>query len=200
MKAAAAKRVHSVPKEYKLKENIRSLSGDSFTVKDAETGQVVFKMKGHFTALLSEKKVLSDTNGNGLYTLTESTISMRDRMTILDTDSKEPVLMARKKGVIPHLGTGTILSWAGGSESGAPYLVVKGNFLKKSFSITDSSSGKVVASVSRKSNIRSVLAEKDSYVLRVEPGVDTALMVAFAVMIDEHYRDDGNKSGWSSLL
>lgn len=199
MSAAAAAYVFKEPRAYKLKEKVMSLSGDSFTVKDVGSGAVAFKMKGNITAVLSERKVLYDARGNALYNLTEAMFSLRDRMTIADATTRAPVLVLRKKGVIPMMGTGTIQCWVGGKEGGAPYLTAKGNLLRKSFSITDAAGG-MVASVERKSNIRSVVLEKDSYVLRVEPGVDTALMVALAVSIDEHYRDDGNKSGLSSFL
>jgi uncharacterized protein YxjI len=50
--------------------------------------------------------------------------------------------------------------------------------------------GRTIATVSRKFSVMSILLEKDSYVIAIEPGVDCALMVVFVVALDEQYRDD----------
>lgn len=100
----------------------------------------------------------------------------------------------RKKGFIPGFGTSTIQAWAGPTDDGSPYLEIKGDFLRKNFAITEKGSGRTMATVMKKSfNLANLLLEKDSYVIRVEPGVDTALFVFFVVAADEQYRDDGNR-------
>jgi uncharacterized protein YxjI len=65
-----------------------------------------------------------------------------------------------------------------------------GNFLKKAFTITEVGTGHTVATVRPKLSVMSILTDKDSYVVMVEPGFDCALMVVFVVAIDEQYRDD----------
>lgn len=191
--------VYSTPQEFKLKEKIMSMSGDSFKVVNSASGQTAFKVKGHAMSLLSEKKTVRDANGNDLYRITEAIISVRDRMFIEDSQSKEKVLSIRKKGFIPFVGTSTILCFRNDNEK-KPYLSIKGNLFRKNFTITEVSSAKEVASVRRQSNMRSVLAEKDSYILRVEPGYDAALMCTLVICLDEQYRDDGTRSGVSALL
>ena len=93
-------------------------------------------------------------------------------------------------------GTKTIQAWAGSLDEGAPYLEVKGDFLRKDFSVTEKATGRKLAQIKRKSlNLSNLLFEKDTYVIRVEPGVDTALLVFFVIAADEQYRDDGNRQG-----
>lgn len=191
--------VYSTPQEYKLKEKLMSMSGDSFKIVNRASGETSFKVKGHAMSLLSEKKTLRDPDGNDLYRITEAMISVRDRMFIEDSSRRETVLSIRKKGVIPFMGTSTILCFRGDDDKN-PYLSIKGNVFRKDFTIKEVSSGKEVASVRRQSNMRSVLAEKDSYILRVEPGNDAALMCTLVICLDEQYRDDGNRSGVSALL
>lgn len=195
----AGKHVNGNVQEFKLKEKVMSMSGDSFKITNCRNGATAFKVKGHAMSVLSEKKTLSDANGVALYKLSEAMLTMRDRMFIVDAQTKQPVLTIRKKGIIPVLGTSTILCFRPGSDK-EPYLAIKGNILRKSFSVTEVSSGRQAASVKRKTNFRSVMMEKDSYVLRVEAGIDAALMCTLVVALDEHYRDDGNKSGMSAML
>lgn len=149
--------VYSTPQEYKLKEKVMSISGVSFRIVNCGNGKTAFKVKGHALSLLSEKKYLRDANGNDLYRLSEAMISMRDRMFIEDSRSKKQVLNIRKKSVIPFMGTSTILCFHRTNDK-QPYLSIKGNLLRKAFSMTEVSSGRQVASVRRQSNIRSVLA------------------------------------------
>jgi uncharacterized protein YxjI len=39
----------------------------------------------------------------------------------------------------------------------------------------------------------SILMEKDTYCVTVEPNVDAALMVVIVVALDEEYRDEGSQ-------
>lgn len=186
--------------EFKVKEKMFSLSGDGFSIKEVQSGQSYFKVKGNALALISEKKTLLDANGNPVYTLKEAPISLRGRMHIADASSKQDVITLRKKGFIPGLGTSTVQCWMGSQDDGDPYMEVKGNILRKSFNVTEVASGRTICSVKRKTTVQSLLLENDSYVVSVEPGVDAALMVVLAVALDESYRDDGNSSGLSSFL
>lgn len=162
-------------------------------IKRVDTGEAYFKVKGNALSF-KDTKTLLDMNGTPIYKMSEALITLRGRMNIVDPGTKQPVMTLRKKGFIPGFGTSTIQAWAGGTDDGSPYLEIKGDFLRKCFSITEKGSGRLLASVTKKSfNLANILLEKDSYVIRVEPGVDTALLVFFVVAADEQYRDDGNR-------
>ncbi len=46
-----------------MKEKIWSLSGDSFKILDAHSGDVAFQIKGKAISLLRDKRQLMDANG-----------------------------------------------------------------------------------------------------------------------------------------
>lgn len=195
MSQIAARYVSQHPIEFKLKEKVMSLSGDSFSIKRVDTGEAAFKVVGKALSLKDSKK-LTDTNGNAIYKMTEEFFSLRGRMVIQDAQTKAAVVNLRKKGYFKFFGAGTIQAWAGEKEEGEPYLEVKGEFFKRNFSIVEKATGRPLAKISRKPfSATNFLFEKDTYVIRVEPNVDTALMVFFVVAADEMYRDDGSRSG-----
>lgn len=195
MSAAAQRFVYQHPVEFKLKEKAFSLSGDNFSIKNIQTGESTFKVKGNAFSF-KDSKALYDMNGNAIYKMSESIISLRGRMKIEDPSTKRTVITLRKKGIIPILGTSTIQAWRGDSDDGEPYMECKGNFIRKDFAIKEVATGRVLASVKRKPfTISNFLLEKDTYVIRIEPGTDVALLVFFVIAIDEQYRDDGASSG-----
>lgn len=200
MSKQAARFVLRQATEFKLQEKAFSLSGDSFSVKRVDNGEAFFKVKGNALSL-KDSKALQDASGNPIYKMTEALLTMRGRMNITDAATKQTVMTLRKKGFIPGFGTRTIQAWAGSSDEGDPYLEVKGDFFRKDFTIKEVATGTTLATVKRKSfSLSNIVLEKDTYVIRVEPGIDTALMVFFVVAADEQYRDDGNRKGLSSLL
>lgn len=192
--------VYNHPVEFKLKEKTFSLSGDSFSIKNVATGEGTFKVKGNAMSF-KDSKSLYDMHGRPIYKMSEALLSLRGRMQIQDANSKRTVVTLRKKGFIPHLGTGTIQVWKGGTDEGEPWLEVKGDYLKKDFDIKEPGSSRIIGSVKRKSfNLSNILLEKDSYVIRIEPGQDAALLVFLVIAIDETYRDDGERKGLGQLF
>lgn len=188
------------PTEFKLQEKLFSLSGDSFSIKRVDTGESFFKVKGNALSL-KDSKTLYDNQGNAIYKMVEALLTLRGRMQIIDVSTKAPIITLRKKGFFSGFGGGTIQAWAGDKDDGDPFLEIKGDFLKKDFRITDKSSGRVVAQVKRKSfTLANILMEKDTYIIRIEPGSNAALLVFFVVAVDEQYRDDGERKGFSQFL
>lgn len=80
------------------------------------------------------------------------------------------------------VGTSTVQVWRGASDDGDCWISAKGDYLRKNFDIKEKASGRTLASVRRKSmNLSNLLLEKDTYIIRCEPGVDTALMVFLVI-------------------
>lgn len=180
--------IYKVPVEFRLKEKIFSLSNDSFSIKRLDTGRSVFKVKGNAFSIRDSKKMYSNS-GKALFKMTESIVSMRSRMHIQDTQSGRKYTI-RRKGVIPLLGTSTVYVWKGSSSGGRPWLEIKGNVRRKTFQIKRASSGKKVATVRRQGfNFRNLVADKQTYIIRVQPGQDAALLIFLVVAIDENYRE-----------
>lgn len=175
--------------EFKLKEKVFSLSEDSFKIVRSDNGAELFSVKGNALSLRDSKKMY-DAEGKALFKMTEALLTLRSRMFIEDQRTGEKYTL-RKKGYVPLLGTSTIHVWKGDSDDGEPWLEVKGDILRKSFSVNNRESGERVAKVKRKAlNLRNMIMDKQTYYITVEPKQDAALLVFLVVAIDEQYRDD----------
>lgn len=66
-------------------------------------------------------------------------------------------------------------------------VVIKGGWRDKhvKFSVND----KLIACMSRKTNLKHILFEKQDYFLEIEPGVDSAMIVMMALAFDEAEND-----------
>lgn len=198
---ASSRYTYNTPTEFKLKEKAFSLSGDGFSVKNTATGAKAFKVKGNAFSLKDSKKIVDGSSGKAIYSMVENILTLRGRMSITDSNTKASVVTLRKKGFIQFFGASTVQVWRGSTDDGEPWLQCKGDFFKKNFDFKELATGRVVASVRRKSfNLSNILLEKDTYVIRVEPGVDCALLVFLVVALDEQFRDDGNRKGMESRL
>lgn len=177
--------------EFRIKEKIFSLSGDSFSIKRESDGEQLFKVKGNAFSIRDSKKLLT-ADGTELYKMTEKLLSFRDRMYIEDVSSGEKVLTVRKKSIIsvPIIGGRTLQVWKGGDDDGEPWLEIKGSVLRKNFKVSVVDGEQEAAVVSRKLFNLSTLLDSDSYVVRINPGFDAALMLFLAIAVDEHYHDD----------
>lgn len=125
-----------------MKENLRSFSGDSFTVKDAEDN-VVFEVDGTKLSI-SEKKTLKDAEGCPLYQIWEPPVSLRETQKIGEPDG-DVVMTLRKKGFV---GSYTVLAWAGDDDDGEESLIIKGGIREKNFDVK-TPDGETVAEISR---------------------------------------------------
>ena len=172
---------------YKMKEKLMSLSGDTFTVKDADDNEA-FIIDG--TALsIREKKILSDIDGNPLYQINEELVnfSLREKQYICDPESGEKLFTLRQAGVI--FDRNTVNVFAGDDDDGNPVYTIAGGFLEKEFDIKDANTNEILGEIDRK-RFENILTDKDTYAISVEAGQDAALIIAFAVAVDEIFRDD----------
>ncbi len=144
------------------------------------------------TALsLSEKKTLKDADGVELYQINEQKVSfsLREKQYIIDAETGETCWTLRKKGIL--LDRNTTQVWAGGDDEGDPVYTIAGGFMEKEFDIKKCEDEELVCEVDRRQfTASSILTDKDTYAVAVYPGQDAALMIAFAVAIDEIYRED----------
>lgn len=174
---------------YCMRENLKSFSGDSFTIKD-EKGDIKFTVDG--TALsISEKKTLKDVEGLSLYQINEQTLnfSFREKQFIIDAETGETCFTLRKKSAVFERNTVEVFS--GGDDEGEPVFIISGGFMQKNFDIKKSDGETIVCEVDRRQfTVSSIFTDKDTYAISVEAGQDAALMIAFAVAIDEIYRED----------
>lgn len=87
------------------------------------------------------------------------------------------------------LGGGTVRVWRGTREFGHPMFEVHGGMYGKWFSIVEGVWGDEVASVRRKTFAITSLVGKSTYIVRIQPGFDAALLVFLTVAINEYYHE-----------
>lgn len=173
--------------EYKVREKIFSLSGDSFQIKDGY-GRTAFKVNGKvFT--LRERKTLFDADGTKLYSMSENIVSFHNRMYIFD-GSGNKIMTIRSKHIIPMF-KGTVQVWNGPDDKGERAFEIVGSIIRKNFQIIDTRTGQEAANICKKwINLQNILVDKDVYIVKVNPGYNTALMVFLTVAVDEQFHDN----------
>ncbi|KAF3941500.1 hypothetical protein ABW19_dt0200576 [Dactylella cylindrospora] len=163
-----------------LKEKVFSFSGDSFDIKTLE-GNPVFKVQGKAMSL-SGRKIVADTAGNELFHLRKEHLSIHTTFYGEDASGKK-LFEVKSKFSIGSSKAYIIFTDVSGK---AHNLLMKGDFFDREAAITDETTGAVVATINRKFfNVGEILGGAQTYVLSVAPGVDTALMTAACICLDE---------------
>lgn len=186
--------------EYRLKEKLLSLATDSFSVVRESDGEKVFRVEGGTAGSLGAggAKTMYDVTGRKLYKMCEALVSLHNRMYVRDGVNESAIVTMKKKKALAGAVSAveTVHVWKGESDKGDPWLELKGDLMRKDFTFKNVHTGSEVAYVTRKLiNLNTILAESDTYVVRVNPGYNVALMVFIAVVIDEQYHD-----GWTKFI
>ncbi len=170
---------------FSMREKLADIDGDSFIIKD-ENGNEVLEVSGNALSI-RENKVLKDMEGNEFYRINEELVNfdIRECQYIRDAESDEILFTLRQAGLL--LGRNTVDVFEGDSEDGDPLYKISGEFFEKEFDVKNSDD-ELVAEIDR-NRLANIITDKDTYAITVEGGQDAALMIAFAVAIDEIFRD-----------
>ena len=168
-----------------MREKLADIDGDSFIIKD-ENDEEILEVSGNALSI-RENKVLKDMDGNEYYRINEELVNfdIRESQYIRDPESDDILFTLRQAGLI--FDRNTVNVFEGDSEDGDPIYTISGEFFEKDFDIKNCD-GDQIAEVSRK-RFANIITDKDTYGITVEEGEDAALMIAFAVAIDEIFRD-----------
>ncbi|KAH8648420.1 tubby C-terminal-like domain-containing protein [Xylariales sp. PMI_506] len=168
------------PETLIIKEKLMSLSGDSFDIKTRD-GRPIFKIKGNAFSL-SGRKELSDAAGNALFTIRKRHLKLHDTYYAEDPQGREILEVAGKFSFMSSKAVCTFTSASGKAES----LSMKGDWFDLSADIVDDSTGRPVASISRRMvNARELIGGQQTYQVTISPGVDMAVIVAMCIALDE---------------
>lgn len=173
--------VFSTPKRFHLKKT------HSFRIKD-HGGHVMFRVTEKNLSL-HEGKTLRDSRGHPLYKIKQKVKSTRGKRSVLLAASGQTVLTLKRKSARPGRGRSVVLVYEGSaSEAQEPWLVCKGNHRRTKFYVEERSGGRRLASI--KWNVispRTALGRTETYSVKVDPGVNAALMIVIALAIDSIY-------------
>ncbi|TFK48428.1 DUF567-domain-containing protein [Heliocybe sulcata] len=168
----------------RLREKKLSFTGDDFDITTPDE-RLLFMVKGKILSLRS-RKLLCDAEGQPILNIQDKLLTLFKQFRIYAGESEGPKICHVKH----HF---TIL----GSELSVHFknfdgreveLFVKGSFLTKHAEIY--AGNIIVAQIRRKfMNVGQVFFDKQTYYLTVAPGVDTAMMAAVCVCLDEAVND-----------
>ncbi|DBB01035.1 TPA: hypothetical protein ACH3X1_000935 [Trebouxia sp. C0004] len=173
-----------------LKEKLASLSGDDFDIMDGNNNPA-FKMQASAVSL-AEKRVLKNAHNQPVCSLKKKLMSSTGTWYISTGSSagdKERVATI-KKDMFNNVHSASAFLQANNSQHFAhpvPDYSARGDINNRSFFIYR---GAVpVAEVMRSVSSQEKYSGKNSYALRVSPGIDCAFMIAFCITIDELFND-----------
>jgi len=189
-RVARGEHLFNTRQTFKVKEKIASLSGDSFDIKDA-AGSTRYKVDANFLTAHQRKRLIG-ASGEALLGLSQSQLSLRDRMTVTDSTGRPAVTLLRR-GFMPGAGHSTVFAWWGTkTDEVAPFLEIKAGLLKWDFKLTEVGGEKrPVATVKRDvATVKNFFTDRDDFTLWVEPNYDCAFLVMVVVVLDEMFSDD----------
>jgi uncharacterized protein YxjI len=169
------------PEQIILAEKGISLSGDSFSVKTA-SGIDVFVVKGEAFSL-SGRKHISDAAGVHLFDLRKEHLQIHSTYYCEDPAGKRILEVKSKFSIGKSKAFG---SFTNASDGRQVELTMQGNFFDTQANIVESATGQVVATIERNAfKMKDVFANKQTYVVNVQPGVDLVLIAALCICFDE---------------
>lgn len=185
--------IHDEVTEYRLKEKLLHLSNDSFNVIRESDGRKLYRAEGK-SSDSSGTKTLCDMHGRALYTMRTALVSMHNRIHVQNAHNGETVItMKTKKSLATPLSkqSQSVYIWKGDSDHGKPWLELCGDLIRKDYTFKNLDTATDAAFVTKKLiKLSSILAESDTYVLRINPGYNVALFVFIAIVIDEQYQNE----------
>ncbi|AKB54098.1 hypothetical protein MSBR2_1312 [Methanosarcina barkeri 227] len=157
---------------YKMHEKLVSI-GDDYRIEN-ETGKREFYVDGK-ALRLRDTLIIKDEQGNEVYKLQEKLLRIKDTMGVQDADGKTVATI--KKALISPLRDRWKVEVVDGPE-----MDVRGNILDHEYKIE--AGREKVAEVSKR-----WFRIRDTYGVEIEPGQDSALILAIAAALDQMAHD-----------
>jgi len=164
-----------------LKEKKLSLTGDDAKILNAE-GKELFKINAKMMTM-SERRTLKDLEGNEIGQLRKKKTPGLHHAIYIGTMSDEKKCMVKEKGKLDFTKCDAEI-YLGGNLIG----YAAGNWRAKTFSIKFGETE--AATIRRKISVGSIVMEKDTYCIDIQPGFDIAFIALIAQALDELYHED----------
>ncbi|TID26591.1 hypothetical protein E2P81_ATG01063 [Venturia nashicola] len=162
-----------------MKEKAFSLSGDDFSIKTA-SGLPVCVCKGKVLSI-SDKKAFTDIQGNKLFDLKNKHLALFKSFKAVGPGGN---VLFEVKGHFSVLSSKSTVEFTNAADGRSVELEVKGDWFDRSATI--SCGGQPVASIGRSFfNVREIFADKQTYYVKVAPGVDLTMIAAVCICLDE---------------
>jgi len=174
-----------------MKEGMITLTSNSFEIKDVEKNALCFKAKGKLLTL-HHRKYIEDNKGNQIIEMEHAVFTLHRQVKLLaGPKGNTTVAIARSKAMTGMRSDVSVLLGDKVREE-QPDISAKGSLWFREFTFHNRE-GDVIAQVTRKVLTVEKSAANDSYILHVAPDVDSALMVALVLCIEEMFDAQKNK-------
>ncbi|KAI4353500.1 hypothetical protein L6164_002445 [Bauhinia variegata] len=162
---------------------------DNFSVTDIN-GNIMFKLKGSLLSL-HDHRVLLDAAGNPIVTLRRKIMTAHDRWQAFRGESTEPkdLIFSLKRSSMFQLKTKLDVFLANNTSEEVCDFKVKGSWFERSCTIYAGESSTIVAQMHKKHTVQSIMFGKDNFMVTVYPNIDYAFIVAIIVILDEINQD-----------
>ncbi|XP_042513708.1 protein LURP-one-related 10-like [Macadamia integrifolia] len=181
------------PVDLTIIRKVLSLGEGNFAVADVN-GNIVFKVKDTLLSL-RDRRVLVDANGNPLLSMQQKILSAHRRWQVFrgdSSDSKDLLFSARKSSMIQFKTELDVFLAANTKEEVCDFKI-KGSWLERSCTIYVGDSFNVIAQMHKKHTVQSIVLGKDTFTVTAYPNVDYAFIVSLVVILNEINEDrDGS--------
>lgn len=172
-----------------MKERISGFSGDDFSITDAVTNQLWFRLDSKMFSFRSQRFLLDFKNAPVL-TLEKKLALFADKWVGFNTSNGEIKFGLRRK---MFTFSPMVFASIGGGEN--QDIVVRGGFWRRNYEMIDARSNMLLARCSLQSPLQSsqafmsALFNRQNYYVTIEPGVDAAFVVSTCLILDEMFHD-----------
>ncbi|XP_054782552.1 protein LURP-one-related 10-like [Prosopis cineraria] len=167
---------------------------DQFTVTDLN-GNVVFKLQASLLSL-HDRRVLLDAAQNPVVTLRRKIMTVHDRWQAFRGDSTDPkdlMFTLKRSSLIQLVKTKLDVFLASNTNEQVCDFKIKGSWLERSCAVYAGESNTIVAQMHKKHTVQSVMLGKTNFMVTVYPNVDYAFIVALIVILDEINQDSSGQ-------
>ncbi|KAK4268477.1 hypothetical protein QN277_025131 [Acacia crassicarpa] len=165
---------------------------DKFTVTDLN-GNVVFKLQSSLLSL-HDHRVILDAAQNPVVTLRRKVMTMHDRWQAFRGDSSDPkdLIFTLKRSSLIQFRTKLDVFLASNTSEQVCDFKIKGSWLERSCVVYAGESNTIVAQMHKKHTVQSIAFGKTNFMVTVYPNVDYAFIVALIVILDEINQDSSS--------
>ncbi|KAL5806785.1 hypothetical protein ACOSQ4_029518 [Xanthoceras sorbifolium] len=185
------------PVDLAIVRKVMTITDGNFVVQDIN-GNILFKVKGSLMTI-HDRRVLLDAAGNPLLTLRQKIISAHDRWQVFrgeSSDQKDLIFTAKRSSMF-QLKTKLDVFLANNTKEDACDFKVKGSWLERSCVVYAGESDSIVAQMHKKHTVQSILIGKDKFTVTVYPNIDYAFIIALIVILDAINKEDSDSGSGS---
>ncbi|XP_061357867.1 protein LURP-one-related 10 [Gastrolobium bilobum] len=178
------------PVDLAVVKKVMTISDGNFVVTDVN-GNIVFKVKGSLLTL-RDRRVLIDAAGKPIVTLRRKMMSAHDRWQAFRGESTETkdLIFTLKRSSLIQFKTKLNVFLANNTKEDVCDFKVKGSWFERSCVVYAGESDTIVAQMHKKHTVQSILIGKDNFTVTVYPNIDYAFIVALIVILDEINEDE----------